>query len=339
MTWDAVRIEIGAAKPPKGVNALDLVRRKKIAAVEKITGVPLVIYATDFTNEGRAAQYGSGLQIELDDKTGLMQALSDIPDGPLDVLIHSPGGSPSAAESIVHILRARFSPIRFFVPHTAKSAATMLALSGDEVLFGEATELGPIDPQFRFPDGQKFVTIPAGAAIQQFTGIHQDVTAKPESLRGWLPILRLYGPSFLQECLNAVALSETLVRDWLQRYMLQGEENAGERAQKVAQWLANHANFNSHARPVWMEQLLKLEPTLKIRKFSNAHADLDAAVMSLYWAIDITFETTAAFKIIEHQAGSAYIRLQQQIAINQNPSGTQPPANRHARRRRQKTGK
>ena len=339
MTWDAVRLEIGAAKPPEGVNALDLVRREKIAAVEKITGVPLIIYATDFTNEGRAAQYGSGLQIELDDKTGLLQALSDIPDGPLDVLIHSPGGSPSAAESIVHILRARFSPIRFLVPHTAKSAATMLALSGDEILFGEATELGPIDPQFRFSDGQKLVTIPAGAAIQQFSGILQNVTAKPDSIRGWLPILRLYGPSFLQECANAVALSETLVGDWLQRYMFQGEENARERAQKVAKWLANHANFNSHARPVWMEQLLQLEPTLKIGKFSDTHADLDAAVMSLYWAIDITFETTVAFKIIEHRAGSAYIRLQQQIAISQNPTGTQPPENRQARRRRQKTGK
>ena len=337
MTWDDVRLEIQTAQASHGPHAQDVIRRKKIKAVEEVTGRPLVVYATDFTNEGRAAQYGAGLQIELDDKTGFMQALSDIPDGALDVLIHSPGGNPSATESIVHILRARFAPIRVFVPHTAKSAATMLALSGDEILLGEAAELGPIDPQFRVSNGQK--SIPAGAAIDQFSAIHKEVTENPDRLRGWLPLLGQYGPSFLRECMNAVALSEALVGDWLNMYMFGGEENAKERAQKVAKWLANHSNFNSHSRPVWREQLLELEPTLKIRNFSEVDEALGPAVMALYWAIDITFDMTGAFKIIEHRAGSAYVRLQQQIAINQSPVGGQIPATRQALRQHKRKRK
>ena len=137
MTWIDIKEEIAARENQKRKgDAQDEIRRKKISAVEQISGIPLVIYATAFTNEEKAAQYGAGTQIDLDDKTGFLEAISSIPDGPLDVLIHSPGGSPFATESIVQILRARFNPIRFVIPHTAKSAATMLALSGNEVLLG-----------------------------------------------------------------------------------------------------------------------------------------------------------------------------------------------------------
>ena len=228
MTWNDVREAITSAKPKAGVGAHDFIRRGKVADAERASGIPMVVYAADFTDEGRAAQYGAGLQIELSDKTGFLQALSDIDDGPLDVLVHSPGGSPTATESIVRLLRSRFDPIRFIVPHTAKSAATMLVLSGDEILLGDAAELGPIDPQLRIVNDQRVITVPAGAAINQFRRIHREVTQNPDSIRGWLPILRQYGPSFLQECENAIRLSEELAAQWLQEYMFRGEGGAAE---------------------------------------------------------------------------------------------------------------
>ena len=39
------------------------------------------------------------------------------------------------------------------VPSVAKSAATMIALSGDELLMERNAELGPIGPQFPFVKG------------------------------------------------------------------------------------------------------------------------------------------------------------------------------------------
>lgn len=335
MNWDEVRQEIASTvvSSGRGRNGTppskhDVVRRKKIAAVEQITGIPLIIYAVDFVNGGRAAQYGPVLQIELEDKSGLMQALSGIPDGPLDVLIHSPGGSATATESIVHLIRSRFDPVRFIVPHTAKSAATMLALSGNEILLGEAAELGPTDPQLRIVHNQVPVTVPAGAAITQFGQIHRAVTERPDAIRGWLPILTLYGPSFLQECQNAINLSKTLVTDWLQRYMFRGEENAEMRAGKVATWLSDHNNFNSHSRPIWMEGMLEVEPGLKIKRLRDCGQNFDNAIMELYWAIEITFSDTAAFKIIEHREGNAYIGLQQIISV---PSASIPGKSAAAR--------
>lgn len=334
MTWDEVRQEIGATQPHGNSSPQDVVRRAKIAAVEEITETPLIIYAADFTNSEKAARHGASIQIDLNDKTGFIQALSDIPDGPLDVLLHSPGGSPSATESIVHLLRLRFSPIRFLVPHTAKSAATMLALSGNEIFLGEGAELGPIDPQLHIVNQQRQVIVPAGAAIAQFQRIHAEVVLDPQKLRGWLPIIGQYGPSFLQECHNAINLSGTLVANWLQEYMFHGEQGAEDRANTVSQWLANHTNFNTHSRPVWMEQLLTVEPTLKIRKFSDVSKDFETAVMSLYWAIDLTFADTNALKIIEHRIGSAYVRVHRQPLIQQQV--VLPPAKPKPQRRKRR---
>ena len=124
MSWDQVRLEIQLSRDGGNQTPDDTVRRAKIAHAQGVSGIPLIIYAAAFTDETRAAQYGVGLQIDLNDKTGFDHALSDLPaTGPLDVLIHSPGGSPTATESIVKLLRSRFDPIRFIIPHTAKSAA------------------------------------------------------------------------------------------------------------------------------------------------------------------------------------------------------------------------
>ena len=72
----------------------------------------------------------------------------------IDVLIHSPGGMAEAAERIVHLLRARFDSVRFIIPHTAFSAATMLAMSADELVLDDTSALGPIDPQIIIRDPQ-----------------------------------------------------------------------------------------------------------------------------------------------------------------------------------------
>ncbi|MHB8693082.1 MAG: SDH family Clp fold serine proteinase [Solirubrobacteraceae bacterium] len=50
--------------------------------------------------------------------------------------------------ALVMQLRSQFKHVQVIVPVYAKSAATMLALSGDELMLDQHSELGPIDPQF-----------------------------------------------------------------------------------------------------------------------------------------------------------------------------------------------
>ena len=61
--------------------------------------------------------------------TGFMNALKgmDCSKG-LDLILHTPGGSPAAAEAIVSYLRSKFhNDIRVIVPQISMSAGTMIA--------------------------------------------------------------------------------------------------------------------------------------------------------------------------------------------------------------------
>jgi len=63
------------------------------------------------------------------------------------LLIDSPGGSAKSAYQIATLLRRHCGGFVAVVPRYAKSAGTLLALGGEEILMGEQAELGPLDAQ------------------------------------------------------------------------------------------------------------------------------------------------------------------------------------------------
>ena len=93
------------------------------------------------------------VSIDLTDIDGFTDLVNSVPADKtaVDVLIHSPGGSPDATERIVSILRNRFTEVHFLVPHSAYSAATMMALSGNSITLHSSATLGTIDPQLSDP--------------------------------------------------------------------------------------------------------------------------------------------------------------------------------------------
>jgi len=65
----------------------------------------------------------------------------------IDVWLDSPGGSASVAYKLLLELRHRCKKLRIVIPDFAKSAATLLAIGGDEIYMAPAAELGPLDAQ------------------------------------------------------------------------------------------------------------------------------------------------------------------------------------------------
>ena len=66
----------------------------------------------------------------------------------LDLILHTPGGDLAATESIVTYLKKMFNnDIRAIIPQISMSAGTMIAMSCKEIIMGEQSSLGPIDPQ------------------------------------------------------------------------------------------------------------------------------------------------------------------------------------------------
>ena len=125
-----------------------------------------------------------------------MEVTSGLHDTSLDLILHSPGGSPEAAEGIVSYLRSRFENIRVIVPELAMSAATMISCAANEIMMGKHSFLGPIDPQLLVstvstPLGRR--SVPAQAVLDQLDRAQRECT-DPAKLSAWLPMLSQYGP-------------------------------------------------------------------------------------------------------------------------------------------------
>lgn len=68
----------------------------------------------------------------------------------LHVLLYSYGGDAHTAFHIGRILQEYATQkLLIYVLREAKSAATLLACAGDEIIFSEISELGPMDPQIK----------------------------------------------------------------------------------------------------------------------------------------------------------------------------------------------
>lgn len=305
-TWESILKEINAISTP---DKCDQVRRKKIVALKQITGRNTIIYVSDFLGE-KARIVGNGISIDLTDKEGFVEVTKNLTGNKLDVLLFSPGGTAEAAESIVDILRAKFSDIRFIIPSVAKSAATMLTMSGNLLLMDERSELGPTDPQMIVNRDGNLVVAPAHAIKEQFQLAAKQISKDTKMLTPWLPILRQYGPSLLSECDRSLALSNKLVTKWLKRYMFSGEKNAGRKAAQIARYLTSKVQFQSHARRIGIEDLQgKGVKILDLRTQSK----LQNAVWELHLAITLTFNMTGAYKIFENHEGEALVRQLQLI--------------------------
>ncbi len=327
-TWGQILHELNAtpAPAPAGGPDFDGVRRKYLAVLRQQTGRAVILYGTSFL-EGKPVP-AANLQISLGDVQGFMEAVSNVREQELDLIIHSPGGLAEATESIVRYLRTRFKHIRAIVPLSAMSAATMLALAADEIVMGSHSQLGPIDPQFVLatPEGPR--AAPAQAIIDQFEQAKTDCK-DPSNLAAWTPILRGYGPGLLAQCEHQKELAVELVGKWLAQYMFSGEKGRVAKGRKVASWFADYKRFKSHGRPVRVEDLKDLD--LKIVLLEDDQA-LQDAVLSVHHVMMHTFAMSDTFKIIENHHGRAFIGHHRTVVVP-TQAGPQPP---RAERRRQK---
>jgi hypothetical protein len=313
-TWIETKAEIDRQK-----GDYDGVRRERIASVEKITGRPLIIYATAFLERDKVQASGGEVGIDNHDPVAFDEVIGTIEGNSLDVLLHSPGGSAEAVESVVILLRSRFGNLRFIVPHMAKSAATMICCAGDEIFMDERSELGPIDPQMQLTrsDGVNILA-PAQAILKQFDKAKESLAENPKQLTAWLPILQPLGPSLLTECESANNLSQRLVEDWLKRYMFKDRQEKDKLANTAAKFLSDSSLHLSHGRRIGIEQLNEYQ--INVTDLRN-HVDLREAIWNLYHAISWTLHDTAAYKIIESCHNTAYIR---QVFIQQIPLPQMP---------------
>jgi hypothetical protein len=305
----------------------DGIRLKYLKQLSALTGRAVISYSSAWLMAGVNE---SALTVEGTDVLAMMECCHGVAEDELDLLLHSPGGSPTAAEQVMEYLRTRFKHIRAIVPMQAKSAATMMALGCDEIMMGAHSELGPIDPQIFIatPEGQRFA--PAHAILRDFERAMEeckDVTKLP----AWTPILRSYSGGLLDFCSQQIDLSMDIVANWLKRYMLADpslgltQAQRGTAARRIAKYLgsaASYARFKTHGRPVRRDELKTIG--VRITDLEQDHA-LQDAILSVYHATEISLRGPIV-KIVENQNGKRYVRMVQMVTLQGQVLGPQQPA-------------
>lgn len=236
------------------------------------------------------------LMISHEDLNGLMSVVygMDWARG-LTLVLHTPGGSPNAAESIVSYLRSKFEAVEVVVPTLAMSAGTMLALSADRVVMGRQSQLGPIDPQMVMPGR----TVSARAVVEQFERAKSEIadpdTGDVRNAHVWAPILQSLGPALLQEAQNALAYSERMVAGWLARYMLRDSPDPAAAGTAVASHFNDASTHKSHGRRIGRDEARELGVIVDDLEDDQA---LQEAVLTAYHLLTIMFEQTPATKLL-----------------------------------------
>lgn len=296
-SWNSVLDEINQVKIGiASASALDIVRRKYLTALSAHTGRNTIAYYSGWLQRG---QNTPNLSINDTDKNAFMATVHGLnrANG-LDLILHTPGGSIAAAESIVDYLRRMFGrDIRAIVPQIAMSAGTMLACSCSGIVMGKQSNLGPIDPQMN--------GMPANGVLREFEQAAKEVKADPSRIAIWQPIIGKYHPSFLQECVNAIAWSKTVVTDWLETGMYHGDPKAATKAKRVVRELSDYKKMKTHGRHVHIDQCKAFG--LKVTDL-EADDTLQDLVLTVHHAFMQTMsEAGQVTKIVENQLGVALV--------------------------------
>lgn len=122
-------------------------REQAIRAIEKSHGTRVI---TMIHRQERRSLFGFSVSrhIDLEDAQTIIAAIKETPDTvPIDLILHTPGGLVLAAMQIARAVEAHPAKVTVYVPVYAMSGGTLVALAADEIVLGEFSVLGPIDPQ------------------------------------------------------------------------------------------------------------------------------------------------------------------------------------------------
>jgi hypothetical protein len=279
----------------------DAIRRHYLEELHQYTERDILLYSSGWTHVG----FNSPRSAIIDaDMQGIMEAFSELDGDELDLILHSPGGSPGAAESLVDYIRSKYNYVRIFVPHAAMSAATMICCAADELVMGRHSFVGPIDPQMNLDTATGARPVPAGAILSQFKRAKKDISDDESKVVYWTPILRQYGPGLIEECEQAMALSQELAKEWAQNYLLVDKNDAESAAEKLASSLTDYEEFKVHSRHLHRN---------KAREHGFEVSDLEDddglqdRVLSVYHAATLAHDTKGIVKIIETHEGNTFM--------------------------------
>ncbi len=291
--WNTILDEINRARP-----AHDRIRRKYLKNLHEVTGRNVVIYYSGWLQkESIARNHPNVFAITDSDMHGLMAALKGLDRSlGLDLVLHTPGGSLAATESIVNYLRGLYKDIRAIVPQIAMSGGTMMSLACKEIVMDKHSSLGPIYPQFG--------GAPAGAIVEEFDQALKKVSDDPKLIPVYQIMLSRLDLVTINEARKALEWSEEITREWLLTGMFRGLKTQDTKANRVLKEFSDRPRTKSHSRHISADKAKDVGVKIKLLEKEQ---QLQDAVLSVHHSTIQTLAETSAVKIIENQNGIAHV--------------------------------
>ena len=183
---------------------------------------------------------GGECAIDRDDTVPFVDLLHNVPQNcPVDLLLHTGGGSTDVAEKLMGMLRGHVgtAELRVIVPDFAKSAGTLMVLGGDRVVMSDMSELGPIDPQIFLSDKWQ--------AVQNYLDAYDEhaetLKTDPENIAAQIMLGKL-DPGILKLCEVAVDRARQAAEKLLTRGMFRNGGNYTKTARELldtVRWLSH----------------------------------------------------------------------------------------------------
>lgn len=280
----------------------DIVRKKYLAALSKRTGRNTILYYSGWL-QNPATSIDRLISITDDDKNGFMTALQGLDTSKgLDLILHTPGGSLAATESLIDYLNQKFNGnMRGIVPQLAMSGGTIIAFACKEIWMGKQSSLGPIDPQIN--------GVPASGIVSEFYSASEEMRKDKNLINVWGPIISGYKPALIENCKKAISWSKELAFDYLEGSMFKSEirsnpKSAKRKINQIIGCFTDPKVIKTHARHI---------PTPVCKSWGLKIVDIEQdqsmqdIILSIHHASALTTANTHTVKIIENHRGQKYL--------------------------------
>ena len=268
--------------------------------------------------EGRVIVYVSYRSVGPWDITPFYESLAEIGHQEnLSILIASSGGYPDDAFKLANLIHEFGEHVTFIVPTNANSAATLLCLSGNRILMGPTSELGPTNPMMSVDQRLITPTVlePGGGS----DGDRRDWDALPKrtmaahALRDFLIAANVltseggYDPEKLSVYMTQGILNPFLLGDFersgkialqyaeslLKNFMFKDDPDVAEKAEKTARLLCE--GYFDHSYPIARKEARE-HLKLKVEDMSD---DLWQAASSLVHAYGVMMREQRIARVLE----------------------------------------
>ncbi len=287
---------------------VDLVKeiRRSIIEIEKIRKRPVVCLISNVVKP-------VPISVSIDDSDDLpfAEMINLIPpeEKSIDIVLVTPGGSAQQVARFVNKLRPRFDSVSFILLNKCMSAGTIFALSGNEIIMGKDSYIGPIDPQSPSKSGNY---VPAQAIMTLVEDIKKrgEEQIKKGVQPSWADIVLLKNidPKELGNAISASNYSINLVAEYLEKYKFKDWQYHSDgttlvtptekktKALAIASSLCDHSKWMSHGHSI------NRETAWDVCRLKISHAEtipnMDRAMRRMWALFYWLFENTPAAKFL-----------------------------------------